>query len=316
MGFSALFPKESETVASPVLCRMRSAVEPTLTAEQCKHVKKQLDVPFGSYGDIDSVVSSFPNLTLPGALSLYHSLRVARAKRQHRLVSESAHHHLKQYMHRDSNLGILELSKHVDMPPCSLFRLLVSTLSPSTQKRDITEWIRRPWKIPSAVQTSVDHDETTVRRLCRDAERCLAWDDTQSPAAETMRQAAGGSSEGRLDKCLRDLDVPFRTEQELRNMEQVKTPDVLLHVPIAFASQPVHWIDSKSTFGDSLAMRDAASQLVGYTNRFGPGMVIFWHGFAEGLEQHEGVLVASGFPDRSEIELLQSPITSHNSDRQ
>jgi hypothetical protein len=68
----------------------------------------------------------------------------------------------------------------------------------------------------------------------------------------------------------------------------------------------VHWIDSKASFGDA---RTHSSQLEGqyrtYTNRYGPGLVIYWAGFLAGLENDAEVLLLEAFP--SPQDLLQLP---------
>lgn len=64
----------------------------------------------------------------------------------------------------------------------------------------------------------------------------------------------------------------------------------------------VHWIDSKACFGDD---RTHSQQLEGqyrtYTNRYGPGLVIYWFGYVQGLESDADVLVMERFPQQQEI---------------
>jgi hypothetical protein len=68
----------------------------------------------------------------------------------------------------------------------------------------------------------------------------------------------------------------------------------------------VHWIDSKASFGDA---RTHSSQLEAqyrtYTNRYGPGLVIYWHGFLAGMDNDAEVLLLEAFPGRDD--LLQLP---------
>lgn len=56
----------------------------------------------------------------------------------------------------------------------------------------------------------------------------------------------------------------------------------------------------------SLCRTQLAEQYELYTHRFGRGMVIYWFGFVQGLDKHEGVLVTDRFPDASAILQLQS----------
>jgi hypothetical protein len=68
----------------------------------------------------------------------------------------------------------------------------------------------------------------------------------------------------------------------------------------------VHWIDSKASFGDE---RTHSSQLEAqyrtYTNRYGPGLVIYWFGFLAGMENDAEVLLLEAFPRPQD--LLQLP---------
>ena len=51
----------------------------------------------------------------------------------------------------------------------------------------------------------------------------------------------------------------------------------------------VNWIDSKATFGDARLHRaQGTEQYQRYVNRFGPGLVIYWHGFLAELVAPEG----------------------------
>lgn len=64
----------------------------------------------------------------------------------------------------------------------------------------------------------------------------------------------------------------------------------------------VHWIDSKACFGDD---RTHSQQLEGqyrtYTNRYGPGVVIYWFGYVEGLENDSDVMILERFPRGPEV---------------
>jgi hypothetical protein len=68
----------------------------------------------------------------------------------------------------------------------------------------------------------------------------------------------------------------------------------------------VHWIDSKASFGDA---RTHSSQLEAqyrtYTNRYGPGLVVYWYGFLAGMENDAEVLLLEAFPGQDD--LLQLP---------
>lgn len=71
-----------------------------------------------------------------------------------------------------------------------------------------------------------------------------------------------------------------------------KTPDALLTVPMGVLSPEgkaciVNWIDSKAMFGDPITHKKNSEQYLGYINRFGPGLVIYWFDFLEEEKQSE-----------------------------
>lgn len=57
----------------------------------------------------------------------------------------------------------------------------------------------------------------------------------------------------------------------------------------------MHWIDSKALFGMDSSLYE--QQFRSYVNRYGPGMAIFWFGYAEsGFQTYDGVFIATEFP--------------------
>jgi hypothetical protein len=59
----------------------------------------------------------------------------------------------------------------------------------------------------------------------------------------------------------------------------------------------VHWVDSKACFGDErLHAKAVEEQYSTYINRYGPGAVIYWAGYVEGLTGPPEVLLLDAFP--------------------
>ena len=60
----------------------------------------------------------------------------------------------------------------------------------------------------------------------------------------------------------------------------------------------VNWIDSKAMFGDPVTHASNREQMLGYVNRFGPGMVVYWHDFVDSLaaETPSDVIVCHQLP--------------------
>jgi hypothetical protein len=65
----------------------------------------------------------------------------------------------------------------------------------------------------------------------------------------------------------------------------------------------VNWIDSKALFADMEVFEENLVQFRTYTNRFGRGMVIYWHGFCEDILSHhslkmnDDLLICDSFPE-------------------
>eukprot|EP00878_Enallax_costatus_P021057 GHUV01022277.1.p1 GENE.GHUV01022277.1~~GHUV01022277.1.p1 ORF type:complete len:253 (+),score=91.24 GHUV01022277.1:1062-1820(+) len=151
-----------------------------------------------------------------------------------------------------------------------------------------------------------------LQRLQADVVRCVHADRSYSPFCDMAKSLAGLEHEALLCEKLQQADIAFWSEEQLRERGLFKTPDALLQVPICVRNPSgesphlVHWIDSKACFGDD---RTHSQQLEGqyrtYTNRYGPGLVIYWFGYVQGLENDPDVMMLDDFPAQEDI--LQLP---------
>lgn len=129
--------------------------------------------------------------------------------------------------------------------------------------------------------------------------------------AECTKRSIGAEYERRLKRHLRQLNISYQDEHDLRAAGYDKTPDVKLDVPISVNGSVVNWIESKALFGDEESHTAYLNdQLWSYWNRFGPGLVIYWCGYLRHLEwsTEHGILVRDGFPSPAEIVCLD-PLT-------
>ena len=67
-------------------------------------------------------------------------------------------------------------------------------------------------------------------RLRKEVMRCIACDDNYSPLVEKIRHSIGMEYEYLLQEKLRNLGIPFLSEDEMRERGYPKTPDIKLEV--------------------------------------------------------------------------------------
>eukprot|EP00897_Mesotaenium_endlicherianum_P006631 jgi/Mesen1/5997/ME000304S05015 len=232
-----------------------------------------------------------------------------------------APHQITQYAEGDD---ILEISAAYSVPPSILARFLLENLV-KIPKHSLGAIIKDPSRLPEGPykysflkQHTIDPDavesdraETAVsvevpqERLRKDLYRCTENDTVSSPSVEMIRRITGIEYEGLMCSKLRELGIPFQSEEELRAAGFSKTPDAKLHVPIGVLGRTVWWIDSKASFGDEYNHRmNASEQFQRYVNRFGPGLVIYWFGYIDDLNDHPDVLLLDHFPSQEEIYCL------------
>ena len=61
--------------------------------------------------------------------------------------------------------------------------------------------------------------------------------------------------------------------------------DKPLEIEVEGEKKEVNWIESKGSFGDMKKLRrDYMAQLKPYTELWGPGVVVYWFGYLEGME--------------------------------
>jgi len=56
----------------------------------------------------------------------------------------------------------------------------------------------------------------------------------------------------------------------------------------------VNWIDSKALFADHETFEEHYEQLKGYVNRYGRGLVIYWHGYADSIRNSDRYMSTDG----------------------
>uniref|UniRef100_A0A0P4WGK2 CDAN1-interacting nuclease 1 n=1 Tax=Scylla olivacea TaxID=85551 RepID=A0A0P4WGK2_SCYOL len=148
---------------------------------------------------------------------------------------------------------------------------------------------------------SLLRDTTLIddRDLSYEVYLCLLEDDVYGPFADSIKHSIGQEYEFLLCQELDKLNIVYHDEGELRSRGYDKTPDIKLDIPIAVDGHVINWIESKASFGDEESHRTyLKDQFWSYWNRFGPGLVIYWFGFIEELDEHreKGIMLRDSFP--------------------
>ncbi|KAL7573182.1 hypothetical protein ACA910_018842 [Epithemia clementina (nom. ined.)] len=174
-------------------------------------------------------------------------------------------------------------------------------------------------QLQSSQSTNVDfssanlHNSPTAAcfgtRLAYEVNQAIQADPMYGPMLDKQRHLVGIEYEVVLEYLLRKLDIPFETEEDLREKGTARTPDILLSCPIAIPAASslaagtgalhnntdlaasenrnpkewnvICWIDSKALFGDVYTHNTSVlPQAESYVHRFGPGLVLYWFGHA------------------------------------
>ena len=197
----------------------------------------------------------------------------------HHRKAEVAAQHVRKYLRGDS---LLTIAASAGLPPTMLARVVLETHLNLKRGKEVGQLLKSPQLIDDA-------------RLRREVERCVESDPFCGPNVDNARRLAGLEYELLLSQKLVSLGVPFLTEDQLRLRGDAKTPDALLPVPLLVrGNRIVHWIDSKATFGDPASHDEyRTNQFASYLHRFGPGLVIYWHGYDESIDTDPRILLLS-----------------------
>ncbi|XP_057870108.2 uncharacterized protein LOC131076795 isoform X2 [Cryptomeria japonica] len=190
-------------------------------------------------------------------------------------------HLIRQYISRYiAGDEILNLSNDSGLPPCLLCRFQINS-------------------------NAEENGVVSTARVIEDVQKCVECDQVVSPCVEMVRRVTGLEYEHLLRRRLQKLEIPFQSEEALRAAGFSKTPDIKLEVPIGVCGRIVNWIDSKASFGDEYSHKtQGVQQFQMYVNRFGPGLVIYWFGFIDELNDHSDVLLLDHFPNDNELHCL------------
>lgn len=294
-----------------------------------------------TYLSIVGALSSVPVTAMPWLKRLAQEHRVSeetvysiysqeiqfRVMKTHKDLCSASIGLMRRYVQGESQ--ILDLCLEWNIPPCVMLRRLLESCPVLGCKggKTVGAIFKDPCILRSHVpdtflgiiaeQLDIRHDADRVScwkdeehfllALENEIRDCMLVDSICGPSSDTARRQAGLEFESKLYACLNDHGVSFWTEDDLRDKQFFKTPDALLRVPIAVDGSVICWIDSKATFCDVRSHKKLMEeQYDSYVNRFGPGLVIYWHGYLQSVEtiKNDFVRVMDSFPTNADITRL------------
>ncbi|CAK6966922.1 CDAN1-interacting nuclease 1 isoform X2 [Scomber scombrus] len=143
---------------------------------------------------------------------------------------------------------LLELANEVDLSPALMARIILDRFLQDLEggmssKTVLNSMLKEPSLIP---------DQT----LANNVYQCTINDCCYGPLVDCIKHAIGQEHEVLLCDKLKERNLSFLDENQLRAMGYDKTPDIILEVPIAVEGHIVHWIESKASFGDDHSHRN------------------------------------------------------------
>ncbi|XP_006632560.1 CDAN1-interacting nuclease 1 isoform X2 [Lepisosteus oculatus] len=232
--------------------------------------------------------------TLLSIFSLEYQKRIKRTISKHHTPEAIETYYLRYQSEMKNNPTapvLLSLANEVNFSPSLMARLILERhLQDQEGALSTKSVINSLLREPSLIRD---------RQLANQVYQCTINDCCYGPLVDCIKHAIGQEHEILLRDMLRERNLSFLDENQLRIKGYDKTPDIILEVPIAVEGHIIHWIESKASFGDYQSHRTYLNdQFWSYWNRFGPGLVIYWYGFIEELDCHRerGILLKDCFP--------------------
>ncbi|CAL9687101.1 unnamed protein product [Knipowitschia caucasica] len=268
-----------------------------LSREEYKEIVKWTEQLRPTRQCMEMLREKFPShsqSTLLSIFSLEYQKRIKRTMSRHH-AADVVEGYYKRYQTESkaqpTRPVLLEMANQVDLSPALLARLILDRFlqdsdGGSPSKLVVSSMLKEPSLIPDQI-------------LANNIYQCTINDCCYGPLVDCIKHAIGQEHEVLLRDKLMERNMSFLDENQLRIMGYDKTPDIILEVPVAVDGHIVHWIESKASFGDDQSHRTYLNeQFWSYWNRFGPGLVIYWHGFISELDcqRDRGIMLSDCFP--------------------
>ena len=210
---------------------------------------------------------------------------------------------------------IVSMSQEYNIPPVLMARLILEGYSKYNNLENLVEIFNNGSVNTTLTNTNIDNlNLTKIINLCvkethlikdevlaGEIFSCCINDDDFGPCIDIVKNFIGLEYEQKLGKILKENNIVFQTEEQLRIKGFDKTPDFKLEIPICINDKVINWIESKASFGDAQNHQQYYDdQFKGYLNRFGPGLVIYWLGFVKDIcDKSNSILISENFPTNS-----------------
>jgi hypothetical protein len=169
--------------------------------------------------------------------------------------------------------GILEMARRTKFPPVLLASFIMEEMG--FGKKTIKRMVKNPEQIRET-------------RLRREVQEAVEMDFVYSPWAHRLQEERAAMGERIIKNWLVQRGARFKEENE---MKKGKTPDFIIESDLLVEGVDIAWIDSKASFGSPQEhKKNMKDQLRFYQEEFGPGMVVYWFGYVEGIET-DGTIV-------------------------
>ncbi|GIY93591.1 CDAN1-interacting nuclease 1 [Caerostris extrusa] len=264
-------------------------------------IKKYCEI--NKYECLEELCAAFPDVPQNTMESIIDQecQKKARSVFHYHSEPENAKNHYESYLERRNNEQcgvILKMAEEIDLSPALLMKIILNyhfntylkEKDPNDHKVVEKSEINELMVTPSLIEDYL---------LAAEVKLITFTDKSYGPVADTLRNCKGVQFENILKRDLKNLGLIFTDEKTLREKGFDKTPDIRLDIPIAINNRVINWIESKASFGDEERHFEyLKKQYWDYYRRFGPGLVIYWDGFVDEINNNkkQGVIVRDRVP--------------------
>ncbi|NLI62925.1 MAG: TPD domain-containing protein [Methanosarcinaceae archaeon] len=209
----------------------------------------------------------------PGVVSkIWEQKMVDKSKKDFIKIEKNSNFILKKWLFGKS---FVEISKQYNISPVLVSNAILKKLE--FTKKEIKRFNKNP-------------NSCHNKRISGELKEVSKTDFMFSHKANKRSDDMGKAGEILIQKFLCEQNIDFLDENHLRKKKYKKTPDFLFETPQRLSGSDIYWIDSKMLFGNFKNHRKHRdSQFTEYTDLFGPGLVVYWFGFINELNETDEV---------------------------